>query len=155
MALSAGGGTGTAAPETGLRSLLVVGGAVGLARWGIIARYMRGEVLRLAGTDLALSARAAGAGPFRILGRHLVPAGIGPVAVSAAFGAGAAVVAEASLSFLGMGVQPPAPTWGQMIASAADHTRAWWMMLFPGLMVAVTVAAFNLVGEGLKRSRPV
>jgi len=73
------------------------------------------------------------------------------VAVSAAFGAGAAVVAEASLSFLGMGVQPPSPTWGQMIASAVDHSRSWWLMLFPGIMVALTVAAFNLLGEGLGR----
>lgn len=112
--------------DTSVRSMMVVGLAVGIARWGVIARYMRGEILRLSHSDLALSARAAGASPWRILGRHLVPAGIGPVAVSAAFGAGSAVVADASLSFLGMGIQPPAPTWGQMIASASAHGSHNW-----------------------------
>jgi ABC-type dipeptide/oligopeptide/nickel transport system permease subunit len=76
------------------------------------------------------------------------------VAVSAAFGAGAAVVAEASLSFLGMGVQPPVPTWGQMIAVAGAHgIRCWWLLVFPGAMVAITVAAFNMIGEGLRHGR--
>ncbi|HET6373594.1 MAG TPA: ABC transporter permease, partial [Candidatus Polarisedimenticolia bacterium] len=117
-----------------------------------IARLMRGEVLRLRGTDLAVSARALGASPAWILGRHLVPAGLGPVIVSAAFGAGTAVVAEASLSFLGLGVQPPAPTWGQMLSIAASRGAGnWWMLIFPGGMVALTVAGFNLLGEGLRR----
>ncbi len=154
-ALTVGGGAtpGVAGrPEGGVSwSLLMVGCAVGIARWGVIARYMRGEVLRLKQTDMADSARAAGAAPLRVVSRHLVPAGLSPVIISAAFGAGTAVVAEASLSFLGMGVQPPAPTWGQMIASAAEHGGHWWMLLFPGAMVALTVAAFNLVGESLRR----
>lgn len=144
---------GTPGGDSGTRSVLVVGGAVGLARWGAIARYTRGEVLRLSSTDLADAARAAGAGGTRVLFFHLLPAGFAPVAISAAFGAGTAVVAEASLSFLGLGVQPPAPTWGQMIAASASGGRAWWMLVFPGLMVALTVAAFNLIGEGLTRRR--
>ena len=134
------------------RSVLVVGLAVGLVRWAVIGRYMRGEVLRLSRTDLALAARACGAAPLRILWRHLVPAGMAPVTVSAAFGAGTAVAAEASLSYLGIGVQPPAPTWGQMIASAASGPGAWWLLVFPGAMIALTVASFNMVGEGLRRS---
>ncbi|MFQ5700975.1 MAG: ABC transporter permease [Acidobacteriota bacterium] len=151
--LALGGGSAGPTPSGPLRSLLIVGGAIGIARWGVIARYMRGELLRLADTDLEVAARAMGAVPLRILGRHLIPAGMTPVAVSAAFGAGSAVIAEASLSFLGMGIQPPAPTWGQMIAvSAQVGARYWWMLLFPGLMVAVLVGAFNMLAEGLRRS---
>lgn len=134
-------------------SVIVVGCAVGIARWGIIARYMKGEVLRLSGTDLAVAARATGASRGRILFVHLIPGGLAPVMVSAAFGAGTAVVAEASLSFLGLGVQPPMPTWGQMLASsAAAGPQRWWMLVFPGLMVMVTVCAFNLLGEGLRQA---
>ncbi len=140
--------------DVALRSMLIVGASVGLARWGVIARYMRAECRRQRGGELEMAARSGGATPLRILVRHLVPAGFQPVAVSAAFGAGSAVIAEASLSFLGLGVQPPAPTWGQMIASsAALGTRSWWMLIFPGIMVAATVASFHLVGDALRRRR--
>ena len=136
------------------QSVIVVGCAVGIARWGIIARYMKGEVLRISGTDLALAARATGASRLRVLFLHMIPGGLAPVMVSAAFGAGTAVVAEASLSFLGLGVQPPMPTWGQMLASAAAAgPERWWLLVFPGAMVTLTVAAFNLMGEGLRQTR--
>ncbi|MGH9869296.1 MAG: ABC transporter permease [Candidatus Polarisedimenticolia bacterium] len=140
------GATGSSVP-----AWVMVGAAVGVVRWGIIARYMRAEVMRHAAGGLAEAARAAGAGPGRVLARHLVPVGLPPVAVAAAFGAGSAVMAEASLSFLGLGVQPPTPTWGQMIASAATRPGDWWMLLFPGALVALTVASFHLVGSGLAR----
>lgn len=149
LALDRGAGGGA---DISLRSLMMVGVSVGFARWGVIARYMRAEVMRLRGTDLALASRATGATPMRTLFLHLVPAGFTPVAVSAAFGAGSAVIAEASLSFLGMGIQPPTPTWGQMIAASGTMgTSYWWMLVFPGAMVALTVASFNLVAEGLRR----
>ena len=125
------------------RSILIVGGAVGLARCGAVARYMRGEVLRLAQTDIAAAGVAVGRSRPGVLWRHLVPAGLPAVAVAATFGAGSAVIAEASLSFLGLGVQPPAPTWGQMIATAASHQGCWWLLVFPGVMVALTVASFS------------
>lgn len=143
-----GNTAGTGASE----SVFVVGCAVGIARWGIIARYMKGEVMRISGTDLAQAARATGASRLRILCLHLIPGGLAPVMVSAAFGAGTAVVAEASLSFLGLGVQPPMPTWGQMLASAAAAgPERWWLLVFPGLMVMLTVGAFNLMGDGLRQ----
>jgi len=144
--------TGPAGDGDALVSLVVVGSAVGLARWGVIARYMRAEVMRLARTDLAAAPTACGASPLRVLALHLIPAGLPPIIVSAAFGAGTAVVAEASLSFLGMGVQPPFPTWGQTLASASLHgVRYWWLLVFPGAMVALTVATFNGLGESLRR----
>lgn len=153
-ALAMGSTMGGPAAGGTLRSVVVVGVAVGIARWGVIARYMRGEVLRLAQSEMAMAARAAGGSSLRIVGRHLIPAGISPVAVSATFGAGTAVIAEASLAFLGMGVQPPEPTWGQMIASAATAgVECWWLLVFPGLMLALLVGGFNLLGEGLRRGR--
>lgn len=153
-AVAMGPTVGNPAGVDSSQSVIVVGCAVGIARWGIIARYMKGEVLRISGTDLALAARATGASRPRILFFHLIPGGLAPVMVSAAFGAGTAVVAEASLSFLGLGVQPPIPTWGQMLASAAAAgPERWWLLVFPGAMVALTVAAFNLMGEGLRQSR--
>lgn len=133
-------------------SVLLVSFAIGIARAGVIARYMRGETRRLSGTDLALSARAMGADPVRVLARHLIPAGFAPVATAAAFGAGSAVLTEASLSFLGLGVQPPAPTWGQILQTALGYgPSCWWLVLFPAGAVALTVAAFNLLGESLRR----
>jgi peptide/nickel transport system permease protein len=140
------GSTGTSMP-----SWVFVGTAIGVVRWGVIARYMRAEVMRLARTPLRDAARAAGAGPVRVLARHLVPAALAPVGVAAAFGAGSAVMAEASLSFLGLGVQPPTPTWGQMIATALARPSAWWLLVFPGMLVALTVAGFHLLGRGLAR----
>ncbi len=135
-------------------SLLVIGVAVAAVRWAVIARYTRAEVRRLAESDFAIAARAAGAAAPRVLFRHLVPCAMTPVVVSAAFGAGSAVIAEASLSFLGLGMPAPTPTWGQMIAKGCEHgLRAWWLLVFPGAMVALTVAAFNLVGEGLRGPR--
>lgn len=135
-----------------LASVIMVGSAIGFARSGVIARHMRGEVLRLAATDLATSARALGAAPIRVLVRHLVPSGLAPVLTAAAFGAGSAIVAEASLSFLGLGVQPPAPTWGQILSAAATYGPShWWLIVFPGAAIAMTVMAFNLIGEGLGR----
>jgi ABC-type dipeptide/oligopeptide/nickel transport system permease subunit len=152
LAAVARGGASGPSTAASVRSLLEVGAAIGVARWGVIARYMRGEILRLSRTDLTIAARAAGAPPLRTLARHLIPSGLAPVIVSAAFGAGGAVVAEASLSFLGLGIQDPAPTWGRMIASAsAGGARYWWMLVFPGIMVAATLAGFNMLGEGLRR----
>jgi len=144
--------TGPSRDAEALASLAVVGGAIGLARWGVIARYMRAEVMRLTRSDLAAAPLACGASPARVLALHLVPAGLAPVIVSAAFGAGTAIVAEASLSFLGMGVQPPFPTWGQTMASASLHgARYWWLLVFPGMMVALAVGSFNSIGERLRR----
>jgi len=146
VALGAVAGAPAGGMSQAARSILIVGCAVGLARSGAVARYTRGEVIRLAGTDIAVAAAAAGRSRQGVLWRHLVPAGMPAVKVAGAFGAGSAVVAEASLSFLGLGVQPPAPTWGQMIATAASHQGCWWMLVFPGIMVALTVASFSRLG---------
>jgi peptide/nickel transport system permease protein len=119
-------------------------------RWARIARYARGEFQRLRGTGLVAAARAGGAGDARILARHLLPNALAPILVTAAFSAAGAILLEASLSFLGLGVRLPAPSWGGMLAEArAAGGGAWWMVIFPGLAVFAALAAYSLIGEGL------
>ena len=117
-------------------------------RWARIARFARGEFLRLRDTPLVLAARAGGAGDARIFGRHLLPLALAPVLVTASFSAAGAVLLEASLGFLGLGVQPPTPSWGGMLADARTD-GGWWGAFFPGLAVFLAVAAYGLIGEGL------
>jgi peptide/nickel transport system permease protein len=124
---------------------------LGITGWVPVARYLRGEVLRLRQSDLVLAARAAGSGTIRVIVRHLLPSSLAPVLVTAAFAVGAAVGLEAALSFLGLGVRPPVPTWGGLLAEAREHVdRAWWLALFPGATLFVAIAACNLIGEGLR-----
>lgn len=128
--------------------IAVVLGALG---WPVPARYVRAEVLRLRESATVVAARAAGAGAGRLLVRHLLPGAAGPVLVSAAFTVGGAIVAEASLSFLGLGVAAPLASWGSLLAEARIHVdRAWWLAVFPGLALFLTVFACNLVADGLR-----
>jgi peptide/nickel transport system permease protein len=123
--------------------------AIGLTAWPNEARYARAEILKARRLDFVRAARAAGAGPFRIFFRHLVPAALPPVLVSATFGVAGAILAESALSFLGIGVPPPRPSWGGILAlSEAYGERAWWLALFPGLAIFAAVTAYNLLGEG-------
>jgi len=122
--------------------------AIGLTTWPNEARYARAEILKTRRLDFVRAARAAGAGPLRIFFRHLVPAALPPVLVSATFGVASAILAESALSFLGIGVPPPHPSWGGVLAlSEAYAGRAWWLALFPGLAIFAAVTAYNLVGE--------
>lgn len=124
---------------------------LGITGWIPVARYLRAEFLRLRGSEMVLAARAAGSGHFRIAVRHLLPSSLAPVLVTAAFAVGAAVGLEAALSFLGLGVRPPVATWGGLLAEAREHVdRAWWLALFPGLALFLSLLACNLVGEGLR-----
>ncbi len=125
--------------------------AIGLTTWAGDARYARAEVLKIKELDYARAARAAGASTPRILVRHLLPNALPPLIVSAAFGVGWAILAEASLSFLGVGLPAPAVSWGGILSAAPAYIEeAWWLALFPGLALFVTVAAYNLLAEGLR-----
>jgi len=129
--------------------------AIGLTTWPGDARYARAEVLKVKDSDYARAARAAGASTPRILVRHLLPNVLPPLLVSAAFGVAWAILAEASLSFLGVGLPATTTSWGGILAAAPPNLdEAWWMALFPGLALFLTVAAYNLLAEGL-RSRAV
>jgi peptide/nickel transport system permease protein len=126
---------------------------IGLTSWMGVARLVRAEFLSLKTRDFVLAAQAQGASAFRIIWRHLLPNALGPVLVTATLGVAGAILTESSLSFLGLGVQPPTPTWGGMLTEGKDYlSRAWWLSLYPGLAILLTVLSYNLLGEGLREA---
>jgi len=129
-------------------SLLTIMIALGLTSWTSEARYVRGEVLRLRDLEFAQAARASGARDSRIIFRHLLPNALAPVLVSASFGVAYAILVESALSFLGLGVALPVPSWGSILSVAEQYMdTAWWLVVFPGLAIFTTVAAFNVIGD--------
>ncbi len=124
---------------------------IGVTGWMQIARLVRGEFLSLRERDFVLYEKVLGSGNFYIIFRHILPNALNPVIVSAAFGIAGAIITESSLSFLGLGVQPPTPSWGNILTSGKDIMEAaWWLSVFPGLFIFVSVLCYNLIGEGLK-----
>jgi peptide/nickel transport system permease protein len=124
---------------------------IGVTGWTGIARLVRGEFLKLRDQDFVTACRSQGMGTSRIIFRHILPNAIAPVLVSSTFGIAAAILVESSLSFLGFGVQPPTPSWGDLLSqSRAFIDIAWWLTIFPGLAIFLTITSFNLVGEGLR-----
>ena len=123
---------------------------IGLTRWTDIARYTRGEFMRIKEQEFTDAARALGASDRKIIFRHILPNSLAPVLVTATFGIASAILIEAALSFLGLGVQPPTPSWGAILASFRQQDFAWWMTVFPGMAIFLTVTAYNLLGEGLR-----
>jgi peptide/nickel transport system permease protein len=111
----------------------------------------RAEILSLKSRDFVLAARSIGLSPFAVWRRHLLPNAMAPVIVQATLLVGTLILAESTLSFLGLGVQPPTPSWGNMVAEGREALRfAWWVAAFPGAAIALAVIAFNLLGEGLR-----
>ena len=123
---------------------------LGLTGWVDIARLVRGESLKLRSLDFVTAARSLGAGTRAIMVRHLLPNGLAPVLVSASFGVASAILAESGLSFLGIGVPAGLVTWGSILAVSQQNTFAWWLAVFPGLAIFLTVTAYNLAGDGLR-----
>lgn len=134
--------------EPSLYKIMVV---IGLTEWTGIARLVRGEFLRLKNQDFVLSSLSLGSSPWRLIFRHIFPNSLSPVLVAVTFGVAGAILIESSLSFLGFGVQPPTPSWGQILSQSREFMDiAWWLMVFPGFAIFLTITAFNLVGEGLR-----
>ncbi len=124
---------------------------IGLTGWMGVARLVRAEFLSLRERDFVLAARALGASDLRIIFRHILPSALSPVLVSATLGVAGAILTESALSFLGIGVQPPTPSWGNMlIAGKQTLGTAWWLSAFPGLAILLTVLGYNLLGEGIR-----
>jgi len=133
----------------GHSGLLPLAAGIALSRWTSMARYVRGEILRHRGGEVWASARAAGAGAPRLLMRHLLPLLAGPLWVMAAFGVANAILLESGLSFLGFGIDPPAPSWGSILAeSRASLDAAWWPVVFPCLALVAVLAALCAAAEG-------
>ena len=124
---------------------------IGLTSWMGVARLVRGEILSLKERDFVTAARVIGMKDARIIFTQLLPNALGPVLVVATLGVGSTILTESALSFLGLGVQPPTASWGNMLTEGKEHlTDAWWLVTFPGLAIFLTVLGYNLLGEGLR-----
>ncbi len=124
---------------------------IGLTAWMGVARLVRAEFLSLKEREFVLAAKAVGASDFRIIFKHIMINSMSPVIVSAVLGIAGAVLVESALSFLGIGVQPPTPSWGNILTLGKDNIEiAWWLSLYPGLAILITVLSYNLLGEGLR-----
>ena len=134
-------------------SMLVVFATIGVVGWAGIARLVRGQVLVVRQLEYVQAIRALGARDGRIMFQHVLPNVIAPVVIAATLGVAGAIMAEAALSFLGLGVPPPAPSWGSMIADGRDLDqlrRAPWTSVFPGVAIGAAVLGFNLLGDALR-----
>lgn len=124
---------------------------LGLTSWPGTARYIRGEILSLKEQEFAESARAIGLPPHLVIVRHLIPSALSPVLVSAALSVAGMIGAEAGLSFLGLGIRPPIPSWGNMVSGGQDAMLvAWWIVFFPGALLTLTLVSFSLFADGLR-----
>ena len=123
---------------------------IGLTGWMGIARLTRGEVLRVRNMEYVTAADALGFNPSRVILRHVIPNSLAPVLVSIAFGIASAILIEASLSFIGVGVPATVVTWGSTLNSGLSAVYAWWLTVFPGFMIFLTVLSYNLLGDGLR-----
>ncbi len=134
-------------------SLTIVFLTIGFVGWAAMARLVRGQVLVVRELEFVQASRALGARDGRVMLRHVLPSVVAPVLIAATLGIAAAIMAESSLSFLGLGVQPPTPSWGAMIADGRDLAQlrsAPWTSVAPGLAIGLTVLAFNLLGDALR-----
>jgi peptide/nickel transport system permease protein len=131
-------------------SIYVIMVVIGLTSWPTIARLTRGEFLRQRSIDYVAAARSLGAGNARIMFRHILPNALSPVFVAIPFGIVGAIIIEATLSVLGFGVRPPAPSWGSILLIATSNYGIWWLTVFAGLSIFITVTVFNVVGNGLR-----
>ena len=134
--------------EPNLTNIMIV---IGLTSWMGVARLVRAETLSLRTREFVLAAKLSGASLTRILFIHILPNGLAPVLVSATLGIASAILTESALSFLGLGVQPPTPSWGNMLMEGKDVLEiAPWLSIFPGLCILITVLGYNLLGETLR-----
>jgi peptide/nickel transport system permease protein len=134
--------------EPSIWNIMVV---IGVTGWMGVARLVRAEFLSLREREFVLAAKAIGSSDVRVIFLHILPNALAPVLVSATLGVSGAILTESALSFLGIGVQPPIPSWGNILSAGKDNIEiAWWLSLYPGLAILATVLAYNLLGEGLR-----
>lgn len=132
-------------------SIFTIMAVIGSTSWMGVARLVRAEILSLKEREFVAASKVMGGSRYWIITRHLMPNAIGPVIVNAALGVGAAILTESALSFLGIGVQPPTPSWGNILIDGKSTIGvAWWLTLFPGLFIFFTVLSYNILGEKLR-----
>ncbi len=130
-------------------SILIVMVVIGFTSWTGIARFIRAELLRVRSLEYIEAAESLGFSNFRIMFKHAIPNALSPVFIAIAFGVAAAILIESTLSFLGIGVSADTVTWGSLLSLARKASSAWWLAIFPGFAIFITVTIFNLIGEGL------
>jgi peptide/nickel transport system permease protein len=132
-------------------SVLTIAAVIGLLSWMTFARLVRATFLTLRELDFVTAARALGASPWRIVMRHILPNAIGPIIVECTLELGYAIIEESGLSFLGFGIQPPTPSWGNLLSNAQENfIRYPWLAIFPGVMIFLTIISVNYIGDGLR-----
>jgi peptide/nickel transport system permease protein len=132
-------------------SIWTIMAVIGLTGWMSVARLVRAEFLSLKEREFVLWSQSIGASSFRTIWRHILPNAVGPVLVAMTLGIPAAILTESGLSFLGLGVQPPHATWGNILNEGKDAIEiGWWLSAYPGLAILVTVLSYNLLGEGIR-----
>ncbi|HET6989673.1 MAG TPA: ABC transporter permease, partial [Bacteroidia bacterium] len=131
-------------------SIIYVMVIIGLTSWTGIARFTRAEFLKIRGLEYIEAAQAMGFKEKRIIFRHALANGMAPSMVSIAFGIAGAILIESSLSFLGIGVPRDLVTWGKLLSQGKENFHAWWLIIFPGIAIFITVTVYNLIGEGLR-----
>lgn len=137
------------APE-GFSAVWVMTLVIGMVRWTDVARLVRGEILRVKVLDYVQAARSQGAGDWRIIWHHVLPNASNPVLVSATFALASAILIEGALSFLGFGIPDDMASWGGLLNEVRGNVQAWWLAVFPGAAIFLTVTAFNIIGEGVR-----
>lgn len=134
--------------EPSIWNIMIV---IGLTGWMGVARLVRAEFLTLKNREFVQAAQILGGSDLRIIFRHILPNALAPVLVSVTLGVAGAILTESALSFLGIGVQPPTPSWGNILTAGKDNISiAWWLSLYPGLAILITVLGYNLLGEGIR-----
>ena len=136
--------------EPSIWNIMIV---IGLMSWMGITRLVRADFISLKERDFVQAAKVIGASDFRIIFSHILPNAMASVLVAATLGVAGAILTESALSFLGIGVQPPTPSWGNILTAGKDNIDiAWWLSLYPGLAILITVLGYNLLGEGIRDS---
>jgi peptide/nickel transport system permease protein len=139
------------APLFEKNSVLTIAIVIGILSWMTFARLVRATILTLRELDFVTATRALGGSDFRIIVNHILPNSIGPIIVEATLELGYAIIEESGLSFLGFGIQPPTPSWGNLLSNAQEHfTKYPWLAIFPGLMIFLAIISVNYIGDGLR-----
>ena len=139
------------APLFERNNVLTISMVIGVFGWTTFARLVRATFLTLRETDLVSASRALGGSDLRIIASHILPNAIGPIIVEATLEFGYAIIEESGLSFLGFGIQPPTPSWGNLLSNAQEHfTKYPWLAIFPGLMIFLSIISINYIGDGLR-----
>ena len=132
-------------------NVLTISLVIGVFSWTTFARLVRASFLTLRETDFVAASRALGGSDLRIMLSHVLPNSIGPIIVEATLEFGYAIIEESGLSFLGFGIQPPTPSWGNLLSNAQEHfTKYPWLAVFPGLMIFLSIISINYIGDGLR-----